>query len=81
MKSKKHICKNCRLFNSAENVCSVNVILADGEFYELPVKPTDRCHWEKMEKEIGAEGIIQQTRMWSDGKDGYIETTGGFQQR
>lgn len=75
MKSKKHICKNCRLFNPTENVCIVNVI-RDGEFYELTVKPTDSCHWEKMEKEIGTEGLIQQTRMWSDGKNGYIETTG-----
>lgn len=72
---KKHICKNCRLFNSAENVCAVTIYM-EGERYELPVNPNDSCHWEKMEKETGIDGVIKQTRMWSDGTNGYIETTG-----
>lgn len=93
----EHICQNCRLFNEVENTCSVTIVIA-GHHYELPVLPSDECHWERIDREIQdeLEGEIQrqkepyfkekllqevdtpveikQVRMWSDGKNGYIET-------
>lgn len=68
IKNKKieHICKNCRLFNSKDNICGVTIV-REGEFYELQVLPTDKCAWEQWDIDI------QQVRMWSDGKNGFIE--------
>src|SRR3954470_3580437 len=50
----ERICKNCRLFNEHDNVCSVTVIIL-GEHYELPVHPRDHCHWEQIDGEIQNE--------------------------
>ena len=66
---KKLICKNCKLWNSTEKVCTVTVLKPDGEKYEIYTEPEDACHWEKL-------GIdVQEIKIWSDGKDGYIKTT------
>jgi hypothetical protein len=62
------ICKNCKLYNSKQGVCSV-VVVDKGEKFELMTKPNDRCMWEKM-------GVpVQRIRAWSDGENGYIEYT------
>lgn len=61
-------CKNCLLYNKNEGICMVTVI-QNGQYYHLPVKPNDECHWVK-------NGIdVKQIRLWSDGKNGYVETT------
>jgi len=49
----KRICKNCKLYNDIDKVCSVVLIMHD-EKYELPVLPNDSCHWERADKEIQA---------------------------
>lgn len=65
----------------------------------MPVKPNDRCFWERLDKTLENDvknklgnstepyfvakleselkkGIeVHQVRTWSDGKNGYIETT------
>ncbi len=73
MKKKKKkrlplICKNCKLWNKDEKVCSV-VIIHDGEKMELETKAEDRCKWEEM----GVD--VHRLRAWSDGKNGYLEYT------
>ncbi len=76
----EQICKNCKLYNPEEGICRVNVIM-EGEYYELPVKPNDKCHWQGLEKELSEkfgerfELPIQQVRIWSDGQKGYVEET------
>lgn len=73
------ICKNCLLYDSQEKVCKVSVLI-NGETYELPVDPYDSCHWLNLEEESSKfkpdESLIeiQQIRIWSDGKNGYIES-------
>jgi hypothetical protein len=47
-------CKNCRLFDKSESVCTVRV-LVQGEQYELPVRADDECHWERIEKEVNED--------------------------
>lgn len=76
----KKICKDCFLYNKKESVCSVS-ILYEGEKYEMPVKEYDYCFWETIEEESeklnpNEEGSIEikQIRIWSDGKNGYIES-------
>jgi hypothetical protein len=32
-------------------MCDIQVIM-EGERYQIPVKPNDDCHWEKLEKEV-----------------------------
>lgn len=93
----ERICRNCRLYNPAEGVCGVTVVIK-GEHYELPVLAGDACHWERVDREVQedldaalaarrgqrqfqakleAEADtpieVKQVRMWSDGKNGYIE--------
>lgn len=62
------ICKNCKLYDSKNGVCSV-VILDKGQKLELKTKPTDPCMWDAM----GIE--VHRMRAWSDGKNGYVEHT------
>ena len=66
----KHICQNCKLYNPEEGVCSVTIVL-EGEKYEITTEPKDSCHWEKH----GLLNEVRQMRIWSDGRDGFIETT------
>jgi hypothetical protein len=47
----RKICQNCKLYNPTEGVCGVTVVHA-GEYFELKVKPHDRCWWTKMEQEL-----------------------------
>ena len=65
-KRKPLLCKNCKLYNAKEGVCSV-VILDKGDKFELQTKPDDPCKWDEM----GVE--VNRIRAWSDGKDGHIE--------
>jgi hypothetical protein len=46
------ICKNCQLYRNG--ACDVAVII-EGEYYELPVKETDSCHWERLENDINKD--------------------------
>lgn len=61
------ICKNCRLFNEQDGVCAVTV-LVNGERYELPVAPSDRCHWEQAEREIAEEMAAEMGRVDARGR-------------
>lgn len=71
-KTKPLICKNCKLYDKENSVCSV-VVLSEAEKLELMVKPNDPCMWEKM-------GVpVQRMRAWSDGKNGYLELTELFE--
>jgi hypothetical protein len=63
---KKHICKNCLLYDKENGVCKVTIIL-EGQYYELPTLPNNDCYWEKNDLEI------KQIKMWSDGENGFIE--------
>jgi hypothetical protein len=67
-KAKPLICKNCKLYDARNGVCSV-AILDKGERLELMTKPNDPCMWEKM-------GVpVHRLRAWSDGENGYVEFT------
>ena len=59
IKKIKKICGNCRLYESSEQRCKITV-LHDGERYNMPVSPEDKCHME----ELGIE--IQQVRWWTE---------------
>lgn len=72
-------------------------VVISGEHYELPVLPSDECHWERVDaevqnylkaelsqtkeryfkqkymEELDTPIEIKQMRMWSDGKNGYLE--------
>ncbi len=50
-------CGNCRLFNKINETCTVS-ILFEGQKYNMPVSPSDKCHME----ELGIE--IKQVRWW-----------------
>jgi len=82
-KTIERVCRNCRLYNPTEGTCQVTV-LHEGERYELPVQPNDRCHWEAAEAAVSrqfgerVEVPIQQVRMWSDGTNGFIEAPDEF---
>jgi len=76
-KSKKiePICKNCRLFNPETSECEV-VILHEGERYNLPVNPEDKCFFETEITYINEKGEmesfkpeVQQTRFWVENPD------------
>jgi len=65
-KVKPLICKDCKLYNAKEKVCSVSII-HNGEYFELKTEPKDVCMWDKM-------GInVQRMRSWHDDKNGYLE--------
>lgn len=67
----RKICKNCKLYNPDEGVCGVTV-LHEGEYFELKVRPNDRCWWERMEQELAmldgedTDISIQQIRVQYD---------------
>ena len=68
MKKEILICKNCKLYDSEAKTRLVT-ILRDNEKFELHTEPNDKCIWE-------ANGIeVQEIRVWSDGKNGYVQTT------
>lgn len=58
----ERICKNCRLYN--DGICAVTVIVGS-DHYELPVRPDDACHWERVDREIQTElrGEIAKQQM------------------
>lgn len=60
------VCKNCKLYNKEEGTCSVTVV-HEGNYYELPVLPNDKCFWQEQDIPVSL------LRAWSDGKNGYIE--------
>lgn len=63
MKKIDKICGNCRLYNSEKGMCSV-VVLHEGNKYNIPVFPKDKCHIE----ELGIE--INQIRWWVEDENG-----------
>jgi len=67
MEPVEQICENCSLYIKRNSTCGVNV-LEDGEQYQLEVNAKDKCFW----MELGIE--INQIRIWTDGKNGYIES-------
>jgi len=44
--SKEPYCKNCRLYDGNKGECQV-IILQEGEKYNLPVYPDDKCFFER----------------------------------
>jgi len=43
--AKEPYCKNCRLYDAANDECRV-LVLHEGEKYNLPVYPEDKCFFE-----------------------------------
>lgn len=67
-RKKPLICKNCKLYNIKDKICTVTVV-KDNEKFELSTQPNDVCIWEQ-------NGIdVHEIRIWSDGKNGFIRTT------
>jgi hypothetical protein len=67
-KKKPLVCKDCKLYNAKQGICTV-VVLDKGEKFELMTKPNDPCMWERM-------GVpVHRIRAWSDGENGYVEWT------
>jgi len=62
-------CKDCPLWNKKEGVCGV-VVLHEGLKYEVKTQANDPCIW----VELGMEEEVKKISMWSNGKDGFIET-------
>jgi hypothetical protein len=69
-KTKKPLCKNCRLFNGNKKTCGV-AILHEGKQYHLPVVADDSCFFEEKYVCINEEGQtevfqpeVQQVRWW-----------------
>ena len=58
-KKTKPICKNCRLFDSQNEICTVTVLIGEQK-YNMPVSPSDSCHME----ELGIE--VKQIRWWTE---------------
>lgn len=44
-------CGECLLYNKEEGLCGVTV-LHQGEYVQIGVKPTDRCHWQELGIEV-----------------------------
>ncbi len=56
-------CKNCRLYDKPNGLCRVT-ILHEGQKYNMPVQPEDRCHMD----ELGIE--VQEVRFWVEDDTG-----------
>jgi len=66
------ICRNCRLFDSANNLCNVK-ILYKGEKINLPVDPDDKCFYEQKFFYENNQGDlesfkpeVQQVKWWTE---------------
>jgi hypothetical protein len=55
----KEICNNCRLCDHERGLCKVTVMI-NGEKFNMPVFPDDKCHME----ELGVE--IKEIRWWQE---------------
>lgn len=44
-------CKNCLLFDKSKKECKVNILI-EGEHYNMPVEPNDRCVMDLMAIEV-----------------------------
>lgn len=71
-KELEHICKNCRLFDSKNKLCSV-VVLCEGERFNLPVEPHDTCFFENefvaVKEELVNEQIVKTTDKFTLAED------------
>lgn len=73
------ICKNCLYFNKEKSICNITII-HEGEYYELPVLPTNECYWLKLENELSQkfdekfELKINEVKKWFDGKNIHVES-------
>lgn len=72
----KPLCKNCRLFDSKENICRV-VVLNEGERINIPVEKNDSCFFENEFLAMNEEGKeesfkpeVQQVKWWVEDKKG-----------
>lgn len=77
----KPMCRNCRLFDSKENVCRV-IVLNEGERINIPVEKNDSCFFENEFIAINEEGKkelfkpeVQQVKFWVEDEKG--EKTNG----
>lgn len=81
-KKKEPKCKNCRLFDSANNLCKV-IILYAGEKMNLPVEAEDDCFFNEQFVAIGPDGEkdvflpeVQQVKFWVEDPNTGEKTTG-----
>ena len=69
------ICKNCRLYNDKDQVCSV-VVLFEGKKLHVPMDPQDTCLYENQYFDPTTESLksmvddIKQLRMWVEDENG-----------
>jgi hypothetical protein len=64
------ICKNCLCYDGNKGLCKV-VILINGNRFNMPVFPDDRCHMDS----LGIE--VQQVRWWTEDQHGNPTTGKG----
>lgn len=75
--SKEPFCKNCLLFDKKEKLCQV-IILMEGEKYNLPTEPENKCYFDDqfqaINPETGKEELFQldvkKVRMWMEDEEG-----------
>ena len=75
----ERICKNCKLYDSENSVCSV-VILHEGRRINIPTDPEDVCFFEHQYFDPTTRAIedfneIQEVKFWVENDKG--ERTGG----
>ena len=71
----ERICKNCKLYNSKAEECSV-VVLLDGHRYKVPMDPQDKCLYEteyfdpttRSMEDFAAD--IQEVKFWVEDEKG-----------
>lgn len=81
--NKKHICKNCAIYNFQKKECGV-AILYNGEKIHLPTDPNDACFFEeeietKVENKIEKwTPTVDQVKMWCEDPTTGLKTKKGI---
>jgi hypothetical protein len=74
-KKVEKICKNCKLYDRANNECSI-IILHEGQKLKLPVLPQDTCFFEGQYFDPTTKamedftGSVDQVKFWVEDKEG-----------
>lgn len=77
MKNKKieRICKNCQLYDEANQECSI-IVLHEGQKLKVPMSPSDQCLYEENyfnpidNKKENLISDIKQIKMWVENDKG-----------
>lgn len=77
---KEKICKNCKLFDANNSVCSI-IILHESEKIKIPVDPKDSCFFEEdyfdpiTNKKSNLIEDVKEVKLWVENEKG--EKTNG----